>query len=671
MIRAATRSVTCRPSLAVVHRRVPLVRHQSGTSGKSGGGFGAGKIIATSFVTIAGLAGGTIGYAQNDPEFKLLVEDNIPGSKDIFDAIDSLLSEDEVKPQEPPPKTVDISVPPSKLKVQMAAVPPMPDIEKPPENIEKLPDKIEMPPEKIEVPPENIEMPPESEPLELKVPDEIIEEKPSESEAKVSQETVDPIIEPPTESVEIVEPIETIVEEEIVTQSTDEPPKEEVSAENDCAKAELAELEATFEDACKMMEALVEIVDPIETIVEEEIVTQRTDEPPKEEVSAENDYANLVEEGRQQFQKEIEAILPGISQSQSGGLSEEELNIFMTHAYRKVCQLQDELAKAQTFSQRSSSEDSASLSEIDLQSELDAQRRELEVDQHRKLTDMREEMEKELRTQMKRQISAHADHISDVLEVQAKELNRIHERALDESLSNEQASHKQELAKTKGWLDALEQSMVERNSMSQAVFESQTFWLACVSLQKTVEAGADKATVEASVGAVVDAVQNSTTFREDVLVQTLLNSIPKADVPASSEIKTRFNKVEAMARRTALVGEEGGSLMLYVLSYLQSLLIIPPAMTTAMPHKSDDVIDVASLNTFDIAWLARKAIEVDDLEQAVKYLNLLTGEPRRQASDWLVIARLYLELQQSCEALASYAHAIGAEAVPVVAASYK
>merc|ERR1711971_1191633 len=389
----------------------------------------------------------------------------------------------------------------------------------------------------------------------------------------------------------------------------------------------------------------------------------------KKEAKLIDDYRNLIEEGRQQFQKEIEAILPGTNLSDSNQLrlSEEELNIFMTHAYRKVCQLQDELAKAQLFSQRSSSEDSASLSEIDLQSELDAQRRELEVDQHRKLTDMREEMEKELRTQMKRQISAHADHIKDVLEVQEKELNRIHERALDESLSNEHASHKQDLAQIKGWLDALEQSMVERESMAQSVFESQKFWLACVSLQKTVEAGADKATVEASVGAVVDAVQNSTTFREDVLVQTLLNFIPKADVPASSEIKTRFNKVEAMARRTALVGEEGGSLMLYVLSYLQSLLIIPPAMTTVMPHKSDDVIDVASLNTFDIAWLARKAIEVDDLEQAVKYLNLLTGEPRRQASDWLVIARLYLELQQSCEALASYAHAIGAEAVPVVA----
>jgi len=780
MIRAATKSVTIRPSISAVHRRVPLVRHQSGTTGKSGKGFGAGKIIATSIVTVAGLAGGTIGYAKNDPEFKLLVEENIPGSKDVFEGVDSLLNEvysligDDANP---PPKTIDISVPPSKLKVPMEAIPPMPDIEKPPEKIEEPPEKIETPPEKIETSPENIEEPPVTiekpeeivPPPELKVPDEIIEEKPSEPEEKIIQETVETKIEPPTESVETVEPVEAleaivnaIVEEEIVAPITEEPSKEEIPAEIDNDKAELAELEATLEDACKMMEAKVKqvvessvksidatkdhmalirgvmdesdpkdekhawnevfeagnkksellketdkvlsdalefvknrVVENIEngrqkSFAQDSSIIQLADERAaaslaelekvvsaldavKKEAKLIDDYRNLVEEGRQQFQKEIEAILPGskLSQSQSGGLSEEELNIFMTHAYRKVCQLQDELAKAQTFNQRSSSEDSASLSDIDVQSELDAQRRELEVEAHRKLTAMREEMEKELKTQMKRQIAAHSDHIKDVLEVQGKELNRIHERALDESLSNQNASHKQELAKIKGWLDALEQSMVQRNTMAQAVFESQKFWLACMSLQKTVEAGADKATVEASVKAVEEAVQNSTTFRDDTFVQILLNSIPKTDVPASSEIKTRFNKVEAMARRTALVGEEGGSLMLYILSYLQSLLIIPPAMTTPMPHKSDDVIDVASLNTFDIAWLARKAMEVNDVEQAVKYVNLLTGEPRRQASDWLVIARLYLELQQSCEALASYAHAIGAEAVPVVAASYK
>ena len=439
MIRAATKSVTIRPSISAVHRRVPLVRHQSGTTGKSGKGFGAGKIIATSIVTVAGLAGGTIGYAKNDPEFKLLVEENIPGSKDVFEGVDSLLNEvysligDDANP---PPKTIDISVPPSKLKVPMEAIPPMPDIEKPPEKIEEPPEKIETSPEKIEEPPATIEKPEEIvPPPELKVPDEIIEEKPSEPEEKIIQETVETKIEPPTESVETVEPVEAleaivnaIVEEEIVAPINEEPPKEEIPAEIDNDKAELAELEATLEDACKMMEAKVKqvvessvksidatkdhmalirgvmdesdpkdekhawnevfeagnkksellketdkvlsdalefvknrVVENIETgrqksFAQDSSIIQLADERAaaslaelekvvsaldavKKEAKLIDDYRNLVEEGRQQFQKEIEAILPGskLSQSQSGGLSEEELNIFMTHAYRLVC----------------------------------------------------------------------------------------------------------------------------------------------------------------------------------------------------------------------------------------------------------------------------------------------------------------------------------------------
>ena len=127
------------------------------------------------------------------------------------------------------------------------------------------------------------------------------------------------------------------------------------------------------------------------------------------------------------------------------------INKFYLHLleidYRKVCQLQDELAKEQTFNQRPPIEEIEAVPEIDIQAELDAQRRELEVEQHHKLTAMREDMEKELRTQMKRQITAHADHIKDVLEVQEKEFKRIHKRELDESLSNQTASHKQDLAK--------------------------------------------------------------------------------------------------------------------------------------------------------------------------------------------------------------------------------
>lgn len=335
--------------------------------------------------------------------------------------------------------------------------------------------------------------------------------------------------------------------------------------------------------------------------------------------------------------------------------------IYIFSLLRKVCQLQEELAKAQTFSKRSSSTPEGT---SDVQSELDAQRRELEVEHHRKLTALRDEMEKEMRTQLRRQAAAHADHINDVLDVQAKELKRLHERSLDEALSNETSSQKRELAAIKGSLEGLNKSMEDKSFMANATFESQQFWLACIALQKSVESGAKKEVIDAKIKTIEAAIKGSVAFEKDDLIKTLLESIPKNQgVPAKGEIKSRFNKVEEMAKRTALVGEEGGSLLLYGLSYLQSLFVIAPSKTTATPKKCQP-IDVEALNTFDIVWLARRSIESDDIEQAVKYMNLLKGEPRKQASDWLGSARLYLEMQQISEALASYATAVGAEAVP-------
>lgn len=48
-------------------------------------------------------------------------------------------------------------------------------------------------------------------------------------------------------------------------------------------------------------------------------------------------YRDLIEEGRHQFQKEIVALLPHVSLGQADGgaqLTEEELNLFVTHAYQ-------------------------------------------------------------------------------------------------------------------------------------------------------------------------------------------------------------------------------------------------------------------------------------------------------------------------------------------------
>jgi hypothetical protein len=56
---------------------------------------------------------------------------------------------------------------------------------------------------------------------------------------------------------------------------------------------------------------------------------------------------------------------------------------------------------------------------------------------------LRNEMENEMRSQLRRQAGAHADHIQDVLEVQHKELDRLHSRVVDEAVTAEKSAHKQ------------------------------------------------------------------------------------------------------------------------------------------------------------------------------------------------------------------------------------
>ena len=72
---------------------------------------------------------------------------------------------------------------------------------------------------------------------------------------------------------------------------------------------------------------------------------------------------------------------------------------------------------------------------------------------------------------------------------------------------------------------------------------------------------------------------DSFTFANDEFIKTLLEIFPKAakssGIPSGGQLKARFTKVESMAKRTALIGDQGGSLYLYGLSYLQSLLLIP------------------------------------------------------------------------------------------------
>merc|ERR1712106_328931 len=72
----------------------------------------------------------------------------------------------------------------------------------------------------------------------------------------------------------------------------------------------------------------------------------------RSELKVMEDYRDLVEAGKEQFHKEMASIMPDVKLGEKNGkLTEEELNMFITHAYKKVLFLQQEMAKQQTVEQ--------------------------------------------------------------------------------------------------------------------------------------------------------------------------------------------------------------------------------------------------------------------------------------------------------------------------------
>lgn len=70
------------------------------------------------------------------------------------------------------------------------------------------------------------------------------------------------------------------------------------------------------------------------------------------------------------------------------------------------------------------------------------------------------------------------------------------------------------------------------------------------------------------------------------------------------EVETGF-QVEQVARRLAMVPEEGAALPVYLLSYLQSYLMFKDVCPISRSELEDKPFDVEDLNTFDILNRAR------------------------------------------------------------------
>lgn len=179
-------------------------------------------------------------------------------------------------------------------------------------------------------------------------------------------------------------------------------------------------------------------------------------------------YWKKVEEARNYFVDQVEALFPGVDLSAKKlNLSKDDVDLFILHAYSHVLAYQKELQKihieGETRLRRAldalKGDDQSEAVKSQLDYLLDKEKQVLNLENQKKIFQIQAESDIKLRKQLKHQAEAHADHLADAISEKEKELRRIFNRELNEKLSVEQAAYKLQLATTIGKLKGMDSAL--------------------------------------------------------------------------------------------------------------------------------------------------------------------------------------------------------------------
>lgn len=387
-------------------------------------------------------------------------------------------------------------------------------------------------------------------------------------------------------------------------------------------------------------------------------------------------YSELVNEAKLQFQREVSSLTPEIQanwKGLTGKLSADDLNALIAHAHRRIDQLNRELAEQRV---REQIHIDASLEQQKLEDQKALEKavitavqhikEDTRLEQERKLSEVRDVMEAEMRTQLRRQAAAHTDHVQDVLKVQEQELKADAEQVLGSKMLEQETCYRQlsqeqldnftldmntAYARLKGMEEAIDSHVVAEEEARKA----HQLWLSVEALNyslKTAEADSPTVPLEGAAQAVRDSCHDND------FALALATALPEESlqrgVYSEASLRARFNSLRSLARRVALVDETHNSLYQYFLSYLQAALLFE-AKQEAPPGQ----LSGEDLDPFKLLSYASFCLEHGDLELAAKLVNQLRGEARRVVEDWLTEARLTLETRQVVSLLSAYANAVG------------
>ncbi|XP_046475582.1 MICOS complex subunit Mic60 isoform X2 [Neodiprion pinetum] len=474
------------------------------------------------------------------------------------------------------------------------------------------------------------------------------------------------------------------------TENTDVQFWDRLKDATEARKKALAEAENSAGEALRSLRTLSSLIDdpklaasPVSKTVARRNIKKIIDDvdEAKQKFDKEAQSANVTERywkqvlrARKNFEDELEILFPKVNIAEKKfSVDEDSFDLFVLHMYHKVNALTKELQRLQTVNAAKLEHalklvgDEAERAKIEAQicNEVNKERQILQDDFAKKLLAETKKYNDELRTQLKLQAQIHADHLRDALSQKDRETQRVINRTLSEQVEAEASKYKIQLAAVVGRLQGLDAALKARLEEEKSSSNAQMLWGACQALARAVKVAppgvkAEDAVrpLEAEIKAVSKAANGS-----DPLVNAVINGIPeiasKRGVFPEDALRERFLKVENMARRLALVPENGASLPIYLLSYLQSFLLVKAVSPIPKAELDDQPIDPSALSTYDVLQRARYWLDRGDFKMTLRYMNLLKGAPRSVANDWINEATILLETQQAVDTLIAHAGAAG------------
>ncbi|XP_043265513.1 MICOS complex subunit Mic60 isoform X1 [Colletes gigas] len=385
-------------------------------------------------------------------------------------------------------------------------------------------------------------------------------------------------------------------------------------------------------------------------------------------------YWKQVKTARENLNEELQILFPDINiHEKKLSIDEDSFDLFVLHMYNKVSNLQKELEKLRTVEGNKlraalkAYGDSANDEKLDalVCLELNKEKQILEEQFSKQLLEEQKKFENEMRRELKLQEQVHTDHLREALMIKEQEAQRNLNRAISEQSQSDSLKYKAQLAAIVGRLRGLEAALKARMEEERGASNAQILWSACQALARAVKSAPPGACVDKTIRPLEPEIKAVTKAapKQDPLVLAAIQGIPeeaaKRGVFPEDVLRARFLKVEEVARRLAMVPEEGAALPVYFLSYLQNFLMIKNASAIPQSELEDKPIDVQSLNTYDILHRARYWLDRGDFKMTLRYMNLLKGASRSIASDWMNETRILLETQQAVDTLLAYAGAIG------------